>query len=135
MVTMLGVNRRMPWKPGPADPTGAPVLISVTDFGVHRWRDLPRVWITGIRLRSEWPHMEGAVGMWLWADPLCRHSGSISVWTDERALLGFVGWPVHVAIMRRYRDRGTLRSTSWHADRFDRAEAIAIADRWLSERG
>jgi hypothetical protein len=128
------MNRRTPWKPGPQQAAGGSVLISVTDFTLHGWRDLPRVWVTGMWLRGKWSRMDGAVGMWLWADPLHRRSGSISVWTDEAALRRFVRWPVHVAIMRRYRDKGTLRATSWPAERFDRAEALKTAHRWLSER-
>jgi hypothetical protein len=43
----------------------------------------------------------------------------VAVWRDAVALRGFVDWPPHTAIMRRYRGRGTLSSTTWHALAFD----------------
>jgi hypothetical protein len=107
------------------------VLISVTDFTTHRWRDLPAIWFNGLRLRRAWPRMQGAVGMWLWADPLRRRSGSISVWTSEAELRRFVRWPVHMAIVRKYRSRGSLTASSWTAERFEPAEAIREAERRL----
>jgi hypothetical protein len=120
------------WQPGPAARTGGPVLISVTDFQIHDWRDLPGVWRTGLRLRRSWPQMDGAVGMWLWASPLERRSGSISVWQSEAALRRFVRWPVHVAIMRTYRERGTLTSDSWEAERFVASDVRQEARRVLA---
>jgi hypothetical protein len=56
--------------------------------------------------------------MWLWAEPLRKRSGAVSVWGSERDLMRFVRWPVHVEIMRRYRARGTLTSTHWDTERF-----------------
>jgi hypothetical protein len=120
-----------PWKPGPARSSDAAVFVSVTDFAVARWRDVPIVWFAGLRLRRAWPRMTGAVGLWLWADPLKRRSGSVSVWRSEADLQRFVTWPVHVAIMRRFRDRGTLEAASWHADRFVRADVWREARRRL----
>jgi hypothetical protein len=100
------------------------VLISVTGFKVTRLRDMPGVWLAGVRLRRAWPQLEGAVGLWLWTEPFKRRGGSISVWESEDDLLQFVRWPVHVAIMRKYRKRGSLRSTTWEADR------LVLSDVW-----
>lgn len=119
--------------PGPAASAGGGVVVSVTDFRPNRLRDTPRILATGLRLRLGWYAMPGAVGLWLWSLPLARRSGSISVWTSEDHLRGFVGLPAHVAIMRRYRDRGSLRSTSWAAERFNRAEVLERARRWIAE--
>lgn len=118
-----------PWKPGPAehtgigdDPGGAAAVVSVTDFAPHRPWTAIGVNIAGVALRRTWDDVEGAVGLWLWSVPgLWRsRSGSVSVWRDEEALRGFVARHDHVRIMRTYRDRGDLRSTTWHTDRFDK---------------
>lgn len=118
---------RAPWVSGPAAGTDAPVLISVTDFRLTKARDLPGAYLAAMRLRREWPKLHGAVGMWLWGQPLAKRSGAVSVWQDEESLRRFVGWPVHVAIMRRYRGAGKLVATSWPAERFVAAHAWTVA--------
>ncbi|WP_199747592.1 hypothetical protein [Actinomadura sp. WAC 06369] len=121
---------RTRWLAGPAAAPG-PVLVSVTDFTCARARDLPGVARAGMALRRSWPELPGAVGLWLWSLPLERRSGSVSVWTDEAALRGFVRLPEHVAIMRRYRGRGEIRAVTWEADAFDRAATWERAARFL----
>jgi hypothetical protein len=69
--------------------------------------------------------------MWLWARPTAGRSGSISVWASEEDLERFISLPHHVDIMRRYGDRGTVRSTMWTADRFDRGAILERARNWL----
>jgi hypothetical protein len=123
--------RRTPWRSGPAESAPGSVLISVTDYTTDRWRDLPGVWFSGLRLACAWPTMQGAVGMWLWADPLRRRSGSISVWTAEDDLRRFVRWPVHLAIVRKYRARGVLTASSWEAERFVKSDVLREARRRL----
>jgi hypothetical protein len=120
-----------PWAPGPAATTTDDVVISVTDFAVTRWRDVPRIAMSGLRLRMGWYAMEGAVGLWLWSLPLERRSGSISVWTAEEALRRFVALPAHIAIMRRHRHDGTLRSTDWCSERFLVHDVVQAARRWI----
>jgi hypothetical protein len=106
-------------------------VVSVTDFRPHRLLDAPRVVSAGLRLRLGWYAMRGSVGLWLWSLPLARRSGSISVWTSESDLRAFVGLPKHVEIMRRYRDRGSLRSETWIAKRFAGAEILDHAREWI----
>ncbi|WP_242901704.1 hypothetical protein [Actinomadura terrae] len=107
---------RTHWTRGPAAAEDT-VLVSVTDF-TGRARDLPSIYRAGTELRSAWPEMEGAIGLWLWAVPLQRRTGSVSVWRTEADLLRFVGWKPHVAIMRRFRDRGHLASHTWETGDF-----------------
>jgi hypothetical protein len=107
---------RSQWKAGPAADADGPVLVSVTDFTAKRPLDLPGIARAGYRLRRAWPELEGAVGMWLWTSPLERRTGSVSVWSDETALRGFVKWPLHVEIMQKYRRRGSIRATTWTAE-------------------
>lgn len=117
-----------PWKPGSAERTGlgedpaVAAVVSVTDFAPHRPWDAIGVNVAGVALRRTWGDVEGAIGLWLWSVPglLRSRSGSVSVWRDEEALYGFVARHDHVRIMRAYRDRGDLRSTTWHTDRFDK---------------
>jgi len=85
---------RFPWISGLAAETDGPVLVSVTDFRLARVRDLPGAYMAGARLRHAWPGLEGAVGQWMWAQPLARRSGAVSVWRSEEDLRRFVGWPV-----------------------------------------
>lgn len=115
---MARVVFRLPWKAGLANGATGPVLVSVTDFELSSTRDLPGAYIDAMRLRHAWPRLEGAVGLWLWAIPLQRRSGSVSIWRSEEDLKAFVRWPVHVAIMRRYSSRGNLTSASWLVERF-----------------
>jgi hypothetical protein len=122
------------WAPGPASAEGGAVLVSVTDFRPDRLRDAPRIAATGLRLRLGWYAMRGAVGLRLWSLPLARRSGSISVWESEDDLRAFIRLPVHTEIMRRYRARGTLRSTTWTADRFDPGEVLRGARAWIAEQ-
>ncbi|MFI0482074.1 hypothetical protein [Actinomadura sp. 9N215] len=125
---------RSPWRDGPSSAAG-PVLVSVTDFTCANPLDLPAIYRAGMDLRRSWPDLEGAVGLWLWSLPLRRRSGSVSVWDDEAALKRFVAWPPHVAIMRRFRSRGTTRAHTWEADRFDRAGTWTRALRVLDQAG
>ena len=117
--------------PGPVDPRDAPVVVSVTEFSAHHRRDLPGVAVKGLRMRMGWYAMAGAVGMWLWMTAAGR-GGSISVWETEQDLERFITLPHHVDIMRRYGNRGTVRSTTWAADRFDRAVIVDRARTWIT---
>ena len=119
------------WMPGPVDPGDAPVVVSVTEFSAHHGRLLPGVAVNGLRMRMGWYAMSGAVGMWLWMLPTAGCGGSVSVWASEDDLERFINLPHHVDIMRRYGDRGTVRSTMWTADRFDRTVVLERARDWI----
>ncbi|WP_052238430.1 hypothetical protein [Mycolicibacterium setense] len=119
------------WMPGPASAGDGPVVVSVTEYAAHSLRHLPGVAYSGMRMREGWYAMPGAVGLWLWSLPASGLSGSISVWTSQEALQQFIILPHHVDIMRRYRGRGDVRSTTWEADTFDRVGTIARAREWI----
>jgi hypothetical protein len=122
----------LPWRPGPAVSGEGPAMISVTDFRARRPWDLPHIYWTGLRLREGWYAMPGAIGLWLWGQPLARgRGGSVSVWESEADLRRFVALPAHLAIMRKYRTLGTLKSTTWQIDRFTRSEAREAAERTI----
>jgi hypothetical protein len=123
-----------PWIPGPVEPRDAPVLVSVTEFAAHHRRDLPGVAFRGLHMRMGWYAMPGAIGLWLWSLPASARGGSISVWAGEDDLQRFVSLPHHVHIMQRYRTRGTVRSTTWHADSFEPPQVLEHARAWISGR-
>jgi heme-degrading monooxygenase HmoA len=123
---------RVPWQPGPEDGWTGQALISLTDFTAYETRDVPGVWRIGMRLRRSWPGMPGAVGLWLWAMPHRRRSGSVSVWRSEEDLMRFVNWPVHLDVIRENRDRGALVSAGWHVERFAKAGAWAESRRRIA---
>jgi len=122
-----------PWMPGPVDPGDAPVVVSVTEFSAHHRRVLPGVAANGLRMRMGWYAMSGAVGMWLWMLPISGRGGSISVWASEEDLERFVTLPHHIEIMRRYGDRGSVRSTTWTAERFERSVILDRARDWIAD--
>jgi hypothetical protein len=116
------------WRSGraAADPT-LPVYVSVTDFRIGHPRHALGAWRTGLRLRRSWPRLDGAIGLWLWSEPLKLRSGAISIWQSEADLIRFLRSPAHRAIMAKYRTRMHGTSTGWVADRFDRAAIWAQA--------
>ena len=99
---------RVPWQPGPEDGWSGQAVISLTDFNVYKPRHVPVAWRTGMRLRRSWPTLPGAIGLWLWALPLQRRSGAVSVWRTEEDMMRFVNWPVHLEVIRVNSDRGRL---------------------------
>lgn len=126
--------RRSRWKAGGAQVAPGPVLISVTEFTAAYIRDIPAIWWEGSKLRQAWPQLEGAVGTWLWFEVLGRRSGSVSVWKSEEDLRRFVRWAPHVRVVRRFQGRGTMVSTQWRAEEFDRRATWARAARWIQRR-
>jgi hypothetical protein len=96
-------------------------------------RDLPAIHFAAERLRRECAELDGAVGVTTWWRVFKRRAGSVSVWEDEAALQRFVSLPFHVEIMRRYRDRGSLRAFDWEAEFFDLGAAFVEGQRALDE--
>ncbi|MEW2174771.1 hypothetical protein AB0890_00280 [Streptomyces sp. NPDC005406] len=131
-----------PWKSGPAvqaPPDGSAdgaAVVSVTEFTPHRPLTAVGVTVEGIALRRVWQDIEGAVGLWLWADPdlLRPRSGSVSVWRTEQDLRGFVSRHDHMRIVRSYRDRGSMRSATWRTEGFDMDATQEAARSLLSGR-
>ena len=129
--TLAGGLLRMPWTPGPLDGTREAVVVSITDFALDARDDFEEVLAAGLQLMAAWPVMHGAVGLWLWAKPAEGRSGSVSVWGRHEDLQRFVRWPTHVAIMRQWRERGTIASDLWTAQRFRPAETWSRAEQRL----
>lgn len=120
---------RSSWTPGPEGGRGGggPVLVSLTDLRLDRRGDLLGVHRAARRLAAEWPELEGACGMWLWARPLAGRCGAVAVWRDEAALQAFVARPAHLAIVREYRGRGTVTARTWEDPAFSPAATWARA--------
>ena len=116
---------RTAFHPGAAPATDGPVVVSFTEFTARSVRDLPGIARAGLGLRRGWWAMPGAIGVVLYVDVAARRGGSLSVWATEEDLRRFVALPRHVAIMRRYRTRVTVRATTWTAEGFRPAAALA----------
>lgn len=117
-----------PWIAGPHEATPGSVVVSFTDFRASSEEQQQQVFDTGLILRKNWPVMQGAVGLWMWAKPEELRGGSFSVWTSRADLQRFIRWPVHVAIMQEWKDRIGVVADSWETERFDAGEAWARAE-------
>ena len=111
--------------PGPVPRTDGPVTVSLTEFTVRRFRDLPGIVHGGFGLSRGWWAMPGAIGVILYLDLAQKRGGSLSVWAGEDDLRRFVALPRHTAIMRRHRGRVSVRSAMWETDAFRTADAWA----------
>ena len=111
----LDIHLRSGWRRGPAAAARGPLLISYTEFTPHTLRDVPHIYLAAERLRRACRELDGAVGVAIYWQPFHRRGGSLSAWEDEAALRRFVSLPYHLEIMRRYRSRGSLRTTTWKA--------------------
>jgi hypothetical protein len=89
------------------------------DYLIHRLRDVPPVAWEGLRLRRRWPDTEGALGLWMASFKGGRRQVSISIWRSPEDLRRFVGSPVHLRIMSRFRSAGALYTNAWTSERFD----------------
>lgn len=131
--SILDLRLRTTWKRGPAADSAGPFLVSYTEFTWKTPLDIPRIYLAAERLRGECAELDGAVGVALYWQPMRGRGGSLSAWTEEAALRSFVSLPFHVEIMRRYRDRGSIRAFDWEADSFDLSGAFAEGQRALDE--
>lgn len=107
------------WKSGQPDPGCGPVHVSMNDYLIHRFRDVPRVALEGLRLRRRWPETEGALGLWFAVFRGGRRQVSISVWRAPEDLQRFVRSPEHLRIMRDFKDAGALYTNAWTSERLD----------------
>jgi heme-degrading monooxygenase HmoA len=131
--SILDFRVRTTWKRGPAAESTGPFLVSYTEFTPHTMRDVPGIYFAAEKLRSACAELEGVVGVAVYWQLFRRRGGSLSVWEDEAALQRFVSLPLHVEIMRRYRDRGSLRAIDWQAESFALRTALEEGQRALDE--
>jgi hypothetical protein len=92
----------------------------MNDYLIHRFSDIPRVALEGMRLRAQWPQTEGAVGLWMAAFRAGRRQVSVSIWDSPEALRRFVRSPRHLKTMRDFRRTGDLITSPWTAEVCDR---------------
>jgi hypothetical protein len=117
---------------GPLPRHDGPMIVSLTEFTPRHARDWPLIARDGLALTRGWWAMAGAIGVVLYGDLRHRRGGSLSLWTNEEDLRRFVALPRHVAIMRRYRDRGTVRAATWTAEGLDLDATLAQRETWLT---
>jgi hypothetical protein len=111
------------------------VTVSLTEFTARRLRDLPGIVRDGVGLSRGWWAMPGAIGVILYLDVARKRGGSLSVWAGEEDLRRFVALPRHTAIMRRYRERVSVRSALWQTDTFHAEDAWAQRHERLAATG
>jgi hypothetical protein len=104
------------------------VVVSFTDFHSDSDEDWQQIAGLGVKLAESWPIMRGAVGLWLWGKQVERRGGSLSVWESYADLRRFIRWPVHVAIMKNWRDRVRVQSACWDDERFVPSQAWLRAE-------
>src|SRR5690348_1164439 len=110
---------RLPWRSGPARAERS-VLVSATRFTYRRAWHLPLVFWHGLRLRSGWDRVEGAVGVSIQADAATRTTYTVSVWQDEESLRRWLVSEHHARLMRDFRGRlASSASATWRTERFD----------------
>jgi hypothetical protein len=117
---------------GPVARGDGPVVVSLTEFSARSVRDLPGIAREGLALTRGWWAMDGAIGVTLYVDVWGRTGGSLSLWRSETDLRRFVGLPRHVAVMRRYRERVTVRAATWEATDVDVDATLAARDALLA---
>lgn len=122
---------RTRWRRGRAAGHSGGVVVSLTEFA-FRWPDVPGIARAGRHLSPALLGLDGAVGLGLYFRPARGCLGSVSAWVDEADLRAFVALPEHVAIMRHYRDRGSLRAATWRQESLDLARAFGEAERRLA---
>lgn len=123
--------QKIPWKSGPAEPATAGI-VSATRTEIHKFRDMPAIYLRGLRLRSHWPEMPGAVGVQLATEPSKRTTWTVSLWSTNKDLHQFVRSQRHIDTIGPYRNRMSVAGTTWDTDRFDLTDAWAEAQRRLA---
>lgn len=101
------------WKRGSEQRATGPVHVSMNDYLITSWRDVPRVAAAGMRLRRGWPTLRGSVGLWFVGMRAGRRQISVSVWRGPEDLQAFVRTPQHRRLMTDFRDAGVLYTTAW----------------------
>jgi hypothetical protein len=109
------------WKAGAGPVPSGPVYVSMNDYLVTRWPDIPRVALAGLRFRRDWPQADGALALWVASTPSGRRQISVSIWRDPDDLRRFVRSPAHLKVMRDFHHAGELYTTPWMAERFEPA--------------
>lgn len=94
----------LPWKTRMGGADGDELVASVTRLRLARWRDVPRLLVTALRLRRRFPRAEGGLALGLAAQPLRRTFWTLTLWRDEVALLAYVRTPDHAEAMRSFRN-------------------------------
>jgi len=115
------------WKAGPAAARRGAVLVSLTDFQVGRFRDLPRIAVAAFRIRHNWQRRQGSLGLTLWIQPLRRRLGSLSAWEGEEDLARWLRSDDHLQVVHRF--KGRMRNVS--SETWTTTEDFTVADAWL----
>jgi len=115
-VTPFGLMPALPPHHGPdRDWTGAATTVQASVLRLRRLRDVPAFMAAALRLQAAFDISPGAIKMSLRAAPLRRTFWTLSHWSSDADLRGFVVHPAHLELMRRFRP--AIRSSNfitWH---------------------
>jgi quinol monooxygenase YgiN len=93
------------------------VIVQASSLTLASRRHIAAFLLAAIQLRRTARRSPGFAGLGLTADLRRRTFYTLSAWTDDQSLDGFVGHHAHVAVMKRF---GPLLSGShfvtWHAE-------------------
>ena len=93
----------LPWKIRMVGSDLDELVASVTRLRLRRWRDVPKLLVTALRLRRRFPLGAGGLAVGLAAEPLRRTFWTLSLWEDEDALLAYARSREHAEAMRLFR--------------------------------
>jgi hypothetical protein len=126
---------RLSWMRGPAAIDGV-VFVSATRFTYRRSWHMPLVFWSGLRLRSQWSAVPGAVGMFTGGSLPDRTTYTVTAWSSEPDLGRWLRSPQHVRLMRDYKDRlESSAAVSWLSEAFEPRAAWAEGMSRLTGRG
>ena len=79
-----------------------PGVVMVTHLHLRRLRDVPAFFRDSLAIRAQAAAAPGARSLYLRAQPLARHSTTVSWWDDQAAVVAFVRADPHRSAMRRW---------------------------------
>jgi heme-degrading monooxygenase HmoA len=104
----------LPWKEFAKADDHAEYLVMASFLPLARLRATLRFFRFVGEIRRQLATAEGLIGYSLWAKPIAKQYWTLSVWSDEAALLTFMRTQPHDAIMARLRpDMDPTKFVRW----------------------
>jgi hypothetical protein len=118
----------LPWTSRGELQPGSDYLVMASHLPLHRFSATVRFFQAVLAVRKQLAAADGLVGYTLRARPLARDYWTLSVWTDEAALRGFMRTPPHVQIMSSLKPfMGPTKFVTWRISAADGRPTMAGA--------
>ena len=126
----------LPWTAIEQPEPEAPALVLGSRLELRSYRDVPGFLRVAMRIRKQVRHSSGAIGLSLIAQPLRKTFWTLSAWSGDAAMNGFVRTEPHLSVMTRYHDRLTdPQFVTWTIDGRDLPKANSNAKQlWRDAR-